>query len=502
MVNKNIQMKKKNGESWDNLFPLTFDENVYDEAGKSLKAFKQEKQQQLNQEFEEIDREFNATKINAKYPPEGYEGIKADGETNDAPALQTLIDNFNYIQLPKGTINIETTLKGKSNLHIEGAYGETIITSSVPNLTLFLANRFEDPTTDFSHSSLKNMDFNGNGYGQIGFNIRGYQSKIEKVYVRHMSEPFITGGVMMEYNDMFIINNEKGGHLLSPPTSFNTMLNFNRVEFHSNKGPLTHDSTGVNTVGLTFDTCVFEQTDGRPMIMNVYSLTIRNCWFERNTQKPLINNHRVLLERNRYEVTPNYPEQSPEWMEGTYEGVGTYRGRVEIGEKEISARTFHIQQYDAWGEEFKAFNLQATGQENERKLFTNVNDKNEYFMTSPNTDRLRVYSIKVNASGSMAYSDLEEIGVTCNRTATGVYEINFDEYIDHREVNTQVQVMPAASNTDILHTVSFNNTSNIGEYQNWYNQINVKGYELNETDPVSLTPTNVIINILFFGNEL
>lgn len=546
MVNRNIQMKKREGNEWENLFPLTLDENIYDNDGISLETYKQTKETELQeladtqtahkqaleaglQEIsdtqttheqaiqaelqavsdtqtaytdEELEKQINTTKINAKYPPETYEPVVADGVTDDTQALQTLINDFNYIELPKGTIKISDTIRLKSYLHVEGAYSETIITSDVPDLTLLLGNRYDDEGTDFSHSSLKNIQLTGNDINQIGYNIRGYQSKIEKVYIKNMGEPFITGGVMVEYNDMFVINNQKSGHLLSPPTNFNTMLYFYRVEFHSNKGALTHDSSGSNTVGLTFDTCVFEQTEGRPLELDVHTLTIRNTWFERNTQRPLINNYRVILERNRYEVTPDYPDQSPEWIEGTYEGEGKYRGRVEIGNRDVSARVFNIQQYGLMGDEYTPFDLQATGQENERKLFTNVNGGTEYFMTGNNKKRLKTYGIKVNASGSMAYSDLEEIGVSCNRTATGVYEINFDSYIDHREVNTQVQLIPDSRTTDIIPSISFNNKTNGSDYNQWYNQIIVKGYELTGTEPVGLSPTNVIVNILLFGNNL
>ena len=36
MVNKNIQMKARNGNEWDNLFPLTLTENVFDNEGNNI----------------------------------------------------------------------------------------------------------------------------------------------------------------------------------------------------------------------------------------------------------------------------------------------------------------------------------------------------------------------------------------------------------------------------------------------------------------------------------
>src|SRR5699024_2306811 len=36
MVNRNIQLKKKNNDEWENLFPLTLNENIYNNEGKNL----------------------------------------------------------------------------------------------------------------------------------------------------------------------------------------------------------------------------------------------------------------------------------------------------------------------------------------------------------------------------------------------------------------------------------------------------------------------------------
>lgn len=38
MANRNIQMKKRTGENWDNLYPITLDSNVFDENGNSVKS--------------------------------------------------------------------------------------------------------------------------------------------------------------------------------------------------------------------------------------------------------------------------------------------------------------------------------------------------------------------------------------------------------------------------------------------------------------------------------
>src|SRR5690606_26721418 len=36
MANRNIQMKKRNGDTWDNLYPITLDTNVFNEIGISV----------------------------------------------------------------------------------------------------------------------------------------------------------------------------------------------------------------------------------------------------------------------------------------------------------------------------------------------------------------------------------------------------------------------------------------------------------------------------------
>lgn len=59
MANRNIQMKKRNGTAWDNLYPITLDTNVFDKDGKSIKD-------QLTDKASQEDLDFLETRFNTK----------------------------------------------------------------------------------------------------------------------------------------------------------------------------------------------------------------------------------------------------------------------------------------------------------------------------------------------------------------------------------------------------------------------------------------------------
>src|SRR5699024_6112622 len=126
---------------------------------------------------------------------------------DDSENLQILVDNFKNIELPNGKILLKNTIKLRGYQNIKGGNNQTILTSDQPNQTILLGNKFEDDTTDFNHSSLKNITIDGmdKNSGQTGINIRGYHSRISNVYLRYLELPFKLGGVLMDFEQMFII---------------------------------------------------------------------------------------------------------------------------------------------------------------------------------------------------------------------------------------------------------------------------------------------------------
>lgn len=60
MANRNIQMKKRNGTAWDNLYPITLDTNVFDKNGRSVKEQLAETETEINQITSTMSTTFEA----------------------------------------------------------------------------------------------------------------------------------------------------------------------------------------------------------------------------------------------------------------------------------------------------------------------------------------------------------------------------------------------------------------------------------------------------------
>src|SRR5699024_3555702 len=62
MVNRNIQMKKKNNEEWENLFPLSLNENIYNTEDKNLDDQFDQLTNDISNEFLEQEKVINEFK--------------------------------------------------------------------------------------------------------------------------------------------------------------------------------------------------------------------------------------------------------------------------------------------------------------------------------------------------------------------------------------------------------------------------------------------------------
>lgn len=90
MANKNIQMKKRNGQSWDNMFPVTLDSNVFDENGNSVKD-------ELGKKVKKDDVPY----INLL-----YYGVIPDKLTDNTTAIQNALNSLaepSIVLIPLGT---------------------------------------------------------------------------------------------------------------------------------------------------------------------------------------------------------------------------------------------------------------------------------------------------------------------------------------------------------------------------------------------------------------
>lgn len=89
MDNRNIQMKNRKNNQWENLFPLTLNENVYDEQGTNLKT-------QLSQLEEDLEKQVQ--KLSVMVP--------LSNGTDDTDMIQSLLDQSREIVFPVGTYHI------------------------------------------------------------------------------------------------------------------------------------------------------------------------------------------------------------------------------------------------------------------------------------------------------------------------------------------------------------------------------------------------------------
>ena len=131
MVNKNIQMKKKENDSWINLFPLTLSENVFNVDGVSV----ENEITNLEDSIENIETDLNSTINKTDDLRESLDqmvinvlefGAVGDGVTDDTQSIQQALDNVidgGTVYFPKTLSNqyiVTDTLIPKSNTKIMG----------------------------------------------------------------------------------------------------------------------------------------------------------------------------------------------------------------------------------------------------------------------------------------------------------------------------------------------------------------------------------------------
>ena len=132
MVNRNIQMKKKNNDEWENLFPLSLNENIYNTEGKNLNDQFDQLTNDISNEFLEHEKAINEFKDTTTAQLTN----QLNNFRKNVPVNHVNSDSYNTLQeavyaaengvlhIKKGTYLIDKPIKIKSNTIIF-AYGST-----------------------------------------------------------------------------------------------------------------------------------------------------------------------------------------------------------------------------------------------------------------------------------------------------------------------------------------------------------------------------------------
>lgn len=105
MVNKNIQMKKREGNSWDNLYPVTLTENTFNANGEDLNTLLDGKAS--NEDLTQVETEIAKGMANAVYLSGETSEIDFDIQTNTVPIywrshIESKIETINNLQKQAG----------------------------------------------------------------------------------------------------------------------------------------------------------------------------------------------------------------------------------------------------------------------------------------------------------------------------------------------------------------------------------------------------------------
>ena len=167
MVNRNIQMKKKNNEEWENLFPLSLNENIYNTEGKNLNdQFDQltndisNELENINHVIDNVNEKTDKTKklldqlvVNVK-----DFGAKGDGETDDTESIQEALNHvFNMgggtVYIPAGEYITSMPLYFKQGVNIKGNSADKTRIIKINN------NKLTNNLT-YNHPQLGNINYN------------------------------------------------------------------------------------------------------------------------------------------------------------------------------------------------------------------------------------------------------------------------------------------------------------------------------------------------------
>ena len=406
-------------------------------------------------------------------------GAVGDGVTDDSDAIQFAIDNYENVFLPE-THEIKKTITLRRGVTIFGVKGKTVVTSSVPDLTLFVGSDNVTEGTDFAHGIIEGITFKGGRkeLNQTGLDLSSYHGSLRDLTVREFGTGILGDGVTFSFDNLYIIANDIGFRLRKVPT-FSTMLTFTKVTFHTNRigfySPETpNNSSGTIVVGLWFKDSVFENSSERGLeIASAYNGGFDHCWFEGNALASKVPGYRFEFTNIRYESG----DPGIEFNEPIDAASKDYRGYTERNATSFKAKYYDLLKYVNGGPTSDIrLGVEGKDGKTELKLTEVETGKVTYGMQSMNGSRQVMKTIRVNADGTIAYNDLgSEFSITYN-TTNNYYVINLPGW---RSTMPLIQVRSQFSygnnggnGTTLYHSVLTRNTQDTSA--NSYNQIVLK----------------------------
>ena len=296
MVNRNIQMKKKNNDEWENLFPLTLNENVFNNDGLNLND-------QLNEIVQNVDSlEQNQNIISENKRNKGESILfsvdykKQSNETDDEfinRLLKLLPDEQGTLVLD-GEYILEDSIVLTKYQHLQGSGHSTNLRMNVTNKDII---RLEVSDIDEYVYGVKisNLSINGN-VTLTGINLKKCSHlKIEDVYIYDTGWGIkadsawlaqydrvtvrnyhtmgkigikISAGTSNLFNNCWVKNFENGYHTESMYTTFNSCAcdTFTKGAYFVGQAS-TLNSCGAEDGRLVTDGFVFG-AGARPVVFN------------------------------------------------------------------------------------------------------------------------------------------------------------------------------------------------------------------------------------------
>lgn len=279
MVNRNIQMKKKNNDIWENLFPITFNENVYDQEGLSLT----EKLTNIEDTFDTIEDTFDTIDdsftrysddllsrgVNALNPPDNYTACKGNGIDDDTVALQKLIDDFDLVILPNrhylitDTIYLKNRSKQLIGIRIPNGLSKEI--NDKPNGARLVydgaVNRQkamivigqndvnEEPLIDASGLVLENVIVDGNN--KIGFGVYGTYLTNETTVKHVIATKTLEYGFYFARSWYALFSNLVAKHNMGKGMSFGIPIEYqnnNKIVWNGTSSPIEMNNTPIKHI--------------------------------------------------------------------------------------------------------------------------------------------------------------------------------------------------------------------------------------------------------------